>query len=150
MIRLYEKIAENFLRLILQDKFWVVHIPFVRMIKYQFLEQFPVDQFSHPVLYNFYIFYLILFTFQQTYLFWSTLPYNCYQSFSRISFISLSFKLAYVPAFFATQHPSSYRQLVKPLILNVRRKIQNFLYWFKWTAYTYSYIHIHIYTGPLA
>ena len=35
---------------ILQDRFWVVYIPFVRMIKFKFLAQFPVDDLAHPVL----------------------------------------------------------------------------------------------------
>ena len=35
--------------LILQDRLWFVHIPFVRMVKFKFLAQFPVDDISHPV-----------------------------------------------------------------------------------------------------
>ena len=35
--------------LILLDRFWVVHIPFVRMVRLQFLAQFPVDHRSHPI-----------------------------------------------------------------------------------------------------
>ena len=34
---------------ILHDRFLVVHIPFVRMVKLQFLAQFPVDHLAHPV-----------------------------------------------------------------------------------------------------
>ena len=49
MIHLYLKILEKFKRLILLDGFWVVHMPFVRMVKFQFLAQFPVDL----VLYSF-------------------------------------------------------------------------------------------------
>ena len=49
MIRLYVKIPEECVRLFLQDRFKVLHIPFVRMVKFQFLEQFPVDHLSHPV-----------------------------------------------------------------------------------------------------
>ena len=37
MIRLYVKIPERFVLLILQDKFWVVHTPFVHMIKFKLL-----------------------------------------------------------------------------------------------------------------
>ena len=48
-IRLYLKIPEEFVRLILQDRFWVVYIPFFRMVKFQFLAQFPVDHFAYPV-----------------------------------------------------------------------------------------------------
>ena len=43
VIRLYLKISEEFMRPILQERFWVVHIPFVHMVKPQFLTQFPVD-----------------------------------------------------------------------------------------------------------
>ena len=39
----------NFVRLIFQDRFWVVHIPFVRMVKLQLLAQFPVDPLAHTV-----------------------------------------------------------------------------------------------------
>ena len=45
MIRLWLKITENFVRLILQDRFWVVDIPLVRLVKFQFLAQFSVDYF---------------------------------------------------------------------------------------------------------
>ena len=41
--------SESFPCLILQDKFWVVHIPFLRMVKLQFLIQFHGDYFLHPV-----------------------------------------------------------------------------------------------------
>ena len=50
MIRLYDKIAEDFLRRILQDRFWVVHIPFVRVIKLLFLAQLSVDHLTQPVI----------------------------------------------------------------------------------------------------
>ena len=49
VIRLYLKIPEKFVSLILQDRFWVEHIPLVRMVKFKFLAQFPVDHFAHPV-----------------------------------------------------------------------------------------------------
>ena len=52
MIHLYLKIPE----VILQDRFWVVYIPFVRMIKFKFLAQFRVDHLltqSCLVLYSF-------------------------------------------------------------------------------------------------
>ena len=48
-IYLYLKILGEFVRLILQDRFWVVHITFVRMVKLQFLAQFPVYQLAYPV-----------------------------------------------------------------------------------------------------
>ena len=37
MIRLDVKMPEEFVPLILSDKFWVVHIPFVHMVKFKFL-----------------------------------------------------------------------------------------------------------------
>ena len=49
MICLYVKIPEKFVGLILQDRFWFVHVPFVRMDKSKFLAQFQVDHLSHPV-----------------------------------------------------------------------------------------------------
>ena len=42
-IHLYHKIPKKFVCLILQDGFRVVHIPFVCMVNFQFLAQFPVD-----------------------------------------------------------------------------------------------------------
>ena len=41
--------SEEFLRLILPDKFWVVHKPFVRMVKFELLAQFQVDHLLCPV-----------------------------------------------------------------------------------------------------
>ena len=49
MNRLYLKIPVEFVRLILLDRFSVVHIQFVQMIKLQFFVQFLVDQLSYPV-----------------------------------------------------------------------------------------------------
>ena len=46
MIRFYLKITGEFLCLILQDIFLVMHIQFVRMAKHQFLGQFQVDYLS--------------------------------------------------------------------------------------------------------
>ena len=57
MIRLDLKIQEVFVCVILQDIFCVVNIPFVRMVKFQFLSQFPVDNLHQPQL------YLVLFSF---------------------------------------------------------------------------------------
>ena len=37
------------MHLILQDRFWVVHIPFVRIVKFEFLAHLPVDYLAHPV-----------------------------------------------------------------------------------------------------
>ena len=44
MIRLYLK---KFVRLILPDGFWVLHMLFVRMIEFQFLALFPLDHLPH-------------------------------------------------------------------------------------------------------
>ena len=33
-----------------RDICWVLHIPFVHMVKFQFLAQFPVDHFAHSVM----------------------------------------------------------------------------------------------------
>ena len=33
------------------DKCWVVHIPFVRIVKFKFLAHFPVDHLAHPVVF---------------------------------------------------------------------------------------------------
>ena len=49
VISLHLKIPEEVVRLILLDRFLFVHIPFVRMIKLQFLTQFPMDHLAHPV-----------------------------------------------------------------------------------------------------
>ena len=55
--RLSVKIPEKFVCVIPKDRCWVVHIPFVRMVKFKFLVQLPVNSFPHPkscqVLYTF-------------------------------------------------------------------------------------------------
>ena len=43
MIRMYLKIPEKFVRFIFGDRFWVVQISFVRMIKFKLLAQFLMD-----------------------------------------------------------------------------------------------------------
>ena len=50
MIHSYLKIPENFVRLFLQDAFWVVHIPPFRMVKFKLFAQFPVDSVPHPIM----------------------------------------------------------------------------------------------------
>ena len=42
-------ISKEFVCHIPQDRFWVVHIPFVRMVEFQLLEQFPMDHLAHPI-----------------------------------------------------------------------------------------------------
>ena len=49
VIRLYLEIPEEFLGLIFSDRFWAVHILFVRMVKLQILVLFSVEHLSHPV-----------------------------------------------------------------------------------------------------
>ena len=49
MIRLYLKISKELMCVIFQDRFWVVHKLFVRMVKLQFLAQFQVDNLAYPV-----------------------------------------------------------------------------------------------------
>ena len=50
MIRLHLKIRENTVRLTFLDGFWVAQIPFLRMVKLNFLAQFLVDHPPHPVM----------------------------------------------------------------------------------------------------
>ena len=47
---LYLKIPERFACLILQDHFWVLHIPFVHTVKFQFLAQFSVNHLPHSLI----------------------------------------------------------------------------------------------------
>ena len=50
VIRLYVKILEKFVHLILWDRFRVVLIPFVLSVNFKLLAQFSVDPLSHPIL----------------------------------------------------------------------------------------------------
>ena len=56
VIHLHLKIPEEFVRLILQDRFCVVHIPFVRIVKLQFLTQFPMVHLDYPVVFSLLLF----------------------------------------------------------------------------------------------
>ena len=47
VIHLYVENSEEFVRLILLDRFWIVHIPFVRVVKLKFLAQFPLDYYHY-------------------------------------------------------------------------------------------------------
>ena len=38
------------MRVIFQDRCWVVHIPFVCMVKFKFLAHLPVDHFADPIM----------------------------------------------------------------------------------------------------
>ena len=79
MICLYRKIPQNFMRLILLDRIWVLHIQFVRMVKFQFLAQFPMDHLTHPVLSRLILFLhkFTVFAFVIDY-FVSVITYICY------------------------------------------------------------------------
>ena len=55
-ISLHLKIPEEFVCLVLHDRCWVVHIPFVRMVKFKLLAQFPVDHLAQPVVYSLILF----------------------------------------------------------------------------------------------
>ena len=59
VICLYLKIPEKFVSFFFEDGFRVVHITFVRFVKFKLLAQFPVDHFAHPVVsgFFFYCFY---------------------------------------------------------------------------------------------
>ena len=47
---LYLKIPEKFVRFIRQEKFRVAHISLVRMVKFKFLGELPVDHLPHLVM----------------------------------------------------------------------------------------------------
>ena len=38
----------NFVHLILQNRFWILNIPFGSMVKFQFFALFPMDHLPHP------------------------------------------------------------------------------------------------------
>ena len=50
---------EEFVRLVLQERFWVMDIPFVRMIKFEFLAHFPGDHLAHPFVSSLVLFHII-------------------------------------------------------------------------------------------
>ena len=52
MINLYIEISVETVRLIPQDGFSIVHIPFVRMVKLHFIQEFPVGHLALPVIPN--------------------------------------------------------------------------------------------------
>ena len=68
--------------LFLQNSFWVVHVPFVRIVKFQFLTQFPVDHLAHPIISILYSFYANLLHSLIMWLIVSSLsPYNLHLLF---------------------------------------------------------------------
>ena len=54
----YFKIPQMLVRLILQEWFWVVHVPFVNMVKLKLLARFPVDH--HPIYFTTWVIVLFL------------------------------------------------------------------------------------------
>ena len=48
-IRLSICVPENLMHLILKERFWFVHIPFRRIVKFQIFPQFPADHIFYPV-----------------------------------------------------------------------------------------------------
>ena len=60
MICSYLKIPEKYVRFILQDRLQFVHIPPVRMVKFQFLARIPVDLLPFPVMSWLYSFCIII------------------------------------------------------------------------------------------
>ena len=55
-MRLYLKIPENFVRPSFLNGFWLVNIPLVRIVKFEFLAQFPVNHFPQPVAFSLILF----------------------------------------------------------------------------------------------
>ena len=43
----------TFMRVIFLDRCWVVHIPFISMVKFKFLAHFPVNRLAYPVVLRF-------------------------------------------------------------------------------------------------
>ena len=50
MICLYLKMRNN--SMYLQNRFWLVHIPFGGMVKLQYFAQFPMDHLPHRVVFS--------------------------------------------------------------------------------------------------
>ena len=53
VIPLYVKVPQEFMRVIFSDRCGVVHIPFVRMVKFKFLAHLPVDHLAQQVVSSF-------------------------------------------------------------------------------------------------
>ena len=56
MIRVYVKIPLEFMCVIYLDRCWVVHIPFIRMVKFKYLSHYQVDHLAHPDMPNLVLF----------------------------------------------------------------------------------------------
>ena len=83
MIRFYIKIAENFVRHIFKDGFWFVHKPFVRMVKFKQIAQFPVDHLPNPFVQVFIIPYILFLTIVSRWFFSGIWGYSKSPLFSR-------------------------------------------------------------------
>ena len=81
VIYLYLKIPVNFVSLIFLDGFLVVHTPLVRMVKFQFFAQFPMDYFPLQqlclVLYFFALIYRIYLLYDWSFRFYHHITYIC-------------------------------------------------------------------------
>ena len=62
------------MRLIFQDRFWVVHIQFVRIVKLKLLAQFPLDHLAHHVVST--LFALTYWFSHMRLMLWSLSPHN--------------------------------------------------------------------------
>ena len=51
------KVPEEFIRVIFYERCWVVHIPFVWMVKFKFLAHLPVDYLYDPIVSSLYYYY---------------------------------------------------------------------------------------------
>ena len=60
----------RFVCLILQDRFRVLHVPFIHMVKFQFLELFPVDPIAHRFVSNLILYYLGIYCLKRSILVW--------------------------------------------------------------------------------
>ena len=50
VIHLYLQILQNFMCFILNSRFWFVHIPFISMLKFQSIAQFPVGHLPQSII----------------------------------------------------------------------------------------------------
>ena len=56
--RLFLKISANLVSLIILGRFWVVHIPFVRMVKFKIIARFPFDHLLHSFVSSIILFFM--------------------------------------------------------------------------------------------
>ena len=53
VIHLYVRVLYEFVCVILQERYCIVNIPFVRMVKFKFLVHLPVNHLAHPAVSSF-------------------------------------------------------------------------------------------------